>query len=309
MSRGGKSITQAKPTNFHVFYTRKILTQGESVSDFREVTAQQRKNIEKNDAEWVRPPQAFIDAWNAATSYIPRPEMKRIGIYNENTGYFELNGLLDITYAQAIPILEAYRGMGGTSYCNYASHRMLVYGSMRTTIPPAPTDGVERLHDSFCSLSSIEVVRLFRYAGNYQSLFLSGSNIFSRATVRKWVDIIYWFGGPAQGNSNANTFGFDSFGWTDRLEYFRFQNVNFNINCRYYPNLGLDTLQYVVDHRYPVTTSGANPITITVHSDVYAKLTGDMTNAAASALTPDELAGWTDLLAKAAEMQVIFATV
>jgi len=37
---------------------------------------------------------------------------------------------------------------------------------------------------------------------------------------------------------------------------------------------------------------GTNAITITVHPDVYAKLTGDTTNAAASALTADELAKW-----------------
>ena len=49
-------------------------------------------------------------------------------------------------------------------------------------------------------------------------------------------------------------------------------------------------------------------ITVTVHPDVYAKLTGDTTNAAAAALTADELARWQEVLAEAAEKQITFAT-
>lgn len=35
---GGNFITQSQPTNFHHFFTRKILTPTEDISDFREVT-------------------------------------------------------------------------------------------------------------------------------------------------------------------------------------------------------------------------------------------------------------------------------
>lgn len=48
--------------------------------------------------------------------------------------------------------------------------------------------------------------------------------------------------------------------------------------------------------------------TITVHPDVYAKLTGDTTNAAAAALTPEELAQWQQLLTDAAAKNITFAT-
>ena len=59
-----------------------------------------------------------------------------------------------------------------------------------------------------------------------------------------------------------------------------------------------------------LVTRAANTdaITVTVHPDVYAKLTGDTTNAAASALSADELAQWQALVAQAAEKQITFAT-
>ena len=50
-------------------------------------------------------------------------------------------------------------------------------------------------------------------------------------------------------------------------------------------------------------------ITITVHTDVYAKLTGDTTNAAAAALTEEELAQWMAITEAAAAKNISFATV
>lgn len=55
--------------------------------------------------------------------------------------------------------------------------------------------------------------------------------------------------------------------------------------------------------------ANTTPITITVHPDVYAKLTGDTTNAAAAALSADELAQWQSLVSAAAAKNISFATV
>lgn len=48
--------------------------------------------------------------------------------------------------------------------------------------------------------------------------------------------------------------------------------------------------------------------TIIVHKDVYAKLTGDTTNAAAAALTSDELEQWQQVMVDAAGKNITFAT-
>lgn len=50
-------------------------------------------------------------------------------------------------------------------------------------------------------------------------------------------------------------------------------------------------------------------ITITVHPDVYAKLTGDTTNDAAGALSEEELAEWAAVMTAAVNKNIAFATV
>ena len=96
---GGNFMTESEPTYFHTFHTRKMLTQGESTDDYMEVTPQQRAALEAHDATYEKPDASFIVMWNLACGIY--------GCYNEATGYFELNGLTDITYQQALSIYGA----------------------------------------------------------------------------------------------------------------------------------------------------------------------------------------------------------
>ena len=67
------------------------------------------------------------------------------------------------------------------------------------------------------------------------------------------------------------------------------------------PKLSLASVEYIASH----SSAG---VTITVHPDVYAKLTGDTTNAAAASLTADVLAQWQQILADAMAKNISFAT-
>lgn len=87
-----------------------------------------------------------------------------------------------------------------------------------------------------------------------------------------------------------------------KLEFFRVQ-IKQSFDVRTSPLLTLDTMQYLVNY-----AQNTSPITVTVHPDVYAKLTGDTTNAAASALTADELAQWQALVTTANSKNISFAT-
>ena len=216
-----------------------------------------------------------------------------------------------LTHTQVVPILQSWTGFLSGNEFGYISYPCL------TCIPIYR--GIANIKS--CDSTSMVTVRMFRTQNTLKpslsesvSCWVGGSGIFSRArNVRKWLDIVYWFSGNGQ-NTNANTFVFDSFGWgspnggAHPFEYFRFRNTNINVDCRYYPNIGIDSFQYLVNNRFPLTTKGANPFTVTVHPDIYAKLTGDTTNAAASALTEEELAQWQQLLVDAAEKQITFAT-
>ena len=86
------------------------------------------------------------------------------------------------------------------------------------------------------------------------------------------------------------------------LEFFR-AIIKQSLNVATSPLLTLDTMQYLVNY-----AQNTSPITVTVHPDVYAKLTGDTTNAAASALTADELAQWQALVTTANSKNISFAT-
>lgn len=73
------------------------------------------------------------------------------------------------------------------------------------------------------------------------------------------------------------------------------------------PLIDRATLDLIVQKKWD--SDAAKSMTITVHPNVYAKLTGDTTNEVAAALTADELAQWQAVLTAAAARKISFATV
>lgn len=102
---------------------------------------------------------------------------------------------------------------------------------------------------------------------------------------------------------NANTLALQSFLGCAALVDMKLHELATSISLSDSPLLSLSTMQYMVSN-----AANTSAITVTVHPDVYAKLTGDTTNAAASALSADELAQWQALVATAAAKQITFAT-
>lgn len=88
-----------------------------------------------------------------------------------------------------------------------------------------------------------------------------------------------------------------------KLEYVGITNLKSSLNLMCSPLLCAESLRFIV-----TKAANTSAITITVHADVYAKLTGDTTNEAAAALTPEELAQWQQVLTDAAAKNIIFAT-
>ncbi len=295
-------MTEVQPLAERGFYRRKPLVPPDVPENYMEVTEKFKADWEA--ADHSEPPQSFIYQWNAACKGFKTVH----GKYIPETRSFRVNEL-DLTYSQAIPILQSYLGktkvsQTAISYISYPCKTCIpmYYGSPAT------------LPAGYCDYSNLEIVRLFDSpGGDYVTLYVGGSGIFSRCRyVRKWLDEIIWFDGNGQ-NTNANTFSFDTFGWgglngPHPFEYFRFRYTNINVDARYYPNIGLDSWEYLVKNRYPLSNPKANPIVVTVHADVYAKLTGDTSNAAAAALSEEELAAWSALLDLAIEQQVTFTT-
>ena len=76
-----------------------------------------------------------------------------------------------------------------------------------------------------------------------------------------------------------------------------------NFSIEFLKSISLSSMQYMVNN-----STATSSITVTVHPDVYAKLTGDTTNAAAAALTAEELAQWQALVTTANNKHISFAT-
>ena len=293
---GGNFITQAKPTNFHQFWTQKILLANETVADFKEVTAAERSAIESADAEWTRPPQSFIDLWNNACI---DPRTKRaVGQYNESTGYFELNGLTDITYQQAMDIYR-YTSDG----VRMSDLQVMAYGfaQFRTNLPPSSGGYWAQINNLFSLNRILEVARLPQYYSSGVKLQPNNRDAFS--DCHKLREIINVLEAPSH-VSDAYTW-YETFSGCFELETVWIKNLYGNISFAHSPLISSDSISYLVENR---TTAHTDPITVTVHADVFAKLTGDTTNAAAAALSPEELAEWQQILTAATAKNISFTT-
>lgn len=91
------------------------------------------------------------------------------------------------------------------------------------------------------------------------------------------------------------------------IKEFRASGLNKHLNLQTNSKLSLATMQYLVDNASTAITA-EKPVVVTVHADVFAKLTGDMTNEAAAALTDDEKTAWAAVLTAATSKYISFAT-
>lgn len=89
------------------------------------------------------------------------------------------------------------------------------------------------------------------------------------------------------------------------IKEFRASGLNKHLNLQTNSKLSLATFSHLIT--YATTTANTATITVTVHADVFAKLTGDMTNEAAAALTDDEKAAWAAVLEAACAKNISFA--
>ena len=241
---GDNFITQSRPTNFHQFFTRKILTPTEDISDYREVTAAERTALEQADALWEEPSQSFMDLWNnAAGDY---------GCYNETTGFFELNGITDLTITEAEEILLYY-----TRRTLNSLYYVYTRSNTRTFIPPkTASTGVSM--QMFCANSG----RLEKVVFSENAV---GSDMYAAfAGCRRLREIQGVIIAPFADYSAA-------FNYCERLEEVRLKGVSKSVNFGASPNLSFETVSYLVAN---ATNTAA--ITITLHPEAYARVSDEL---------------------------------
>lgn len=239
-------MTQAYPTNFHTFHTRKVLVGDEKPGDYKEVTAAERAAIEAQDAKWEKPDHTlvYLAEINGA-------------VYNKTTGFFELNGLTDITAPQMHEIVKAGR------FHSQRNAQALIFTQIRTNFEPRNSMSVQSYDRTFALCSNLEIASA--------NMMYKGVETFKGC---KKLRKILKFHGVRENGITANVFQ-----ECDLLE--EIQNFVFNsltkdcaIGLQYLPAIGLPTLSALVESKNKPEWQSYK-VTVAVHPDIFAKLTDE----------------------------------
>lgn len=204
---------------------------------------------------------------------------------------YECNGTDDLTYAEAIDIY----GWHTNAFVADGSYRFAFYPH-RALLPVVTNNEKSISADRmFYFAKNLKVIKFRSTTGGelpYISLTRPIAAFMRCGALREIITPICFKAAPDSAFSNCNA-----------LEEVRIYKLSYNISFVSCSLLSLDSLRYMV-----ANAANTSAITVTVHADIYAKLTGDTTNAAAAALTADELAQWQQILADAMAKNISFAT-
>lgn len=225
----------------------------------------------------------FCDLFNAAAGTAGYAKFTN-GVWD-----CKLNGLT-LSYDEAVATYEACVGMNTIGAAKDSCFYKYPY---RTTFP-IHLRGVANAASMFGRAENLEVVTFydpdnvpfevsrfdgaFNYCGNIHTI----NGVFN---VKKAI-------------------AYGEFYECRKLRNVQIAGIAKNFSILHSPLLTLASVDYLITN----AANGNTAITITVHANVYAKLTGDTTNEAAAALTADELSQWQALLTKAAGKHIAFAS-
>lgn len=253
--RGGKWLTENKATCFPTFARRRFLRPGETINDFKEVSDSEKTALEKLRDGWRRPPQSFINIWNEACG--------PYGRYNEETGYFELNGLTDITYEEAVEIFN-----GPTISSTSCSH-LFKGAKIRTNLPPR-TGGVDgitlnykgqlfsaQLIVSGVPANPMEVLNL-EFNDGYFYLSDNKHMIIDQGVASRLKKIL--------GVIGINQMATPKWIKAPYLESIRLRGLFYDLDLSGVPRIDVESIRYLINGKY-----GSHPSqpTVTVHPDTY----------------------------------------
>lgn len=253
-----------------------------TVSDDLELTPEGMLSVAEGAKRAV-----FIDLFNEAAGDDGYARMEN-GVFD-----CKLNGV-PLTYEEAIGVYASY------PLCAHRNptRQAMFSGTRNKTLFPINTDsflGTNYL-EAFTGCHNLVAVK-FITASNHPIVNISGGqNMFKNCESLKYIYGTLVFG---SGSSLSGVFEY-----CQSLEEVRIKNLAKSLQIAQSPKLSLDSLAFMV--QYAANTTA---ITVTVHPDVFAKLTGDTDNEAAAALTEEELTQWSAVLTDALEKNITFATV
>lgn len=201
-------------------------------------------------------------------------------VYNEKTGFYELNGLTDITEEQMKVIYVQ------TNHMDYIENMNDVFSGLdfRTNLGFKQIRRVNNrtfnLKNAFRENKKLEVLKLGNSTNDDSVMKCSDIQDFV-AYCSNLKEIIGYIECPVAVN----------FLHTSLLEEIRFKNIVRNFGIKDSPLISLESLQYLITN-----AANTSPITVTVHADVYAKI------------QDESQVDWHALIEAATAKQITFAT-
>lgn len=197
--------------------------------------------------------KAFIDQCKAEDA-----------VYNEQTGYFELNGLVDITAAQMREIIP-----------------YLILGKMRGDLPGRFQRVYIRTITVYCegATSPVNMAMAFYVASRLETIKItpmSGGKVKAKDmdSVFRYCSALQRVDGVIDVSSAGNTITYSFVGCV-KLQEIRIHGIKNPVMFNDCPLLSVESITYMVENA--INTA---PITITLHPDAYARLTDEIITAA-----------------------------
>ncbi len=231
----------------------------------------------------------FVDMWNQAWGqygkYDPEnaPDAQHPFMGNE----------IWMTYEEAVDVILV-------SDVKTLSQTTAAFKYLRASDTPSPRTLLPvRIYSAniqwlFGNQSRLEVVSISHYTSHDAAALVANYNYCFEGclSLNKIIGALDLQGAPT-GNFCTRDIPLEEF----------YVKTNKSLQFGHFPKISLASLQYMVEN-----AANTSAITITVHPDVYAKLTGDTTNEAAAALSAEELAQWQGVVTAATGKSITFAT-
>lgn len=231
-----------------------MLAAGDIADRYREVTAAEKARLEAAAeaarAEGAGRRTAQTQLYEAAGA-----------VFNDRTGYYELNGLADLTEQD---MREAYALYGQTQTSPPFENLFRNNYKVRTLFPVfhGRQGGRTSASGMFMNCRKLEAVA---FAGtDYSSVV----GMFGYSTVKA----IYGLAVSAEATTTYDRHTFNC----SRLEHLELKNLRDSVTFELAPKLSLWSVDYIVEN-----AANPQPISITLHPNTYAQLTEELIDKAA----------------------------
>lgn len=195
--------------------------------------------------------------------------------YNETTGYYELNGLTDITEEEMRVIYNRWLIDIGTN--GDASGWLTLNNGERTNLPCITRADIFQQLDNGISGSKVEVLRICAAStDDYTRVCYVGKTVAeahqSMPKLRKVIGV-WQYNSPIPTDFN---FGYGQpFSNCPLLEEIRMKGINKSHTFAVSPNLSKESVLYMITNANPPSGAAAGSIAITLHPTAYARLKDD----------------------------------